>query len=49
MVKNGPEAVGLSGRQTEEIPFIYLFIFNFLRQSMYLMAPKVVWFPRQAA
>lgn len=49
VVKNGPEAVGLSGRQTEEIPFIYLFIFNFLRQSMYLMAPKVVWFPRQAA
>lgn len=49
VLKNAPEAEGLSGRQAEEIPFIYLFFFNFLRESMYLMAQKVVWLPRQAA
>lgn len=50
--KNQPEAGGLSGkkaiqRQTEETSFLF---FNlFLRESVYLMAQKVVWLPRQAA
>lgn len=46
-LKNGPKAAELPGRQTEEI--LFLFFFNFLRESMYLMAQKIVWLPRQAA
>lgn len=42
-LKNGPKAAGLSGRQTEEIPFKKKK--EILRKCMYLMSRRLFGFP----